>query len=117
MTWSIATPMPGSPLYDIVDRHGLRPGEQVLDSWNRNKDYPGIDLSSLGISEQTKLRSLRAGILSKGVFAVFSGNFDWRRHFYRIGILAHSFFGGWNKEPHLSSRPILNTPLTTKVEG
>jgi len=116
MTWSIATPMPGAPLQTIVDRHGLRSAQQVLDNWNRNKDYLGIDLSSLGITEKTKMRLLRAGILSKGVFAVFSGNFDWRRNFYRLGILARSFFGKWNvadDEP----RPVLNTPLRAKVEG
>jgi radical SAM superfamily enzyme YgiQ (UPF0313 family) len=116
MTWSIATPMPGAPLQDIVDRHGLRSAKQVLDNWNRNKDYLGIDLSSLGIREKTKMRMLRAGILSKGVFAVLSGNFDWRRNFYRLGILTRSFFGKWNvaaDEP----QPVLNTPLRTKVEG
>jgi len=116
MTWSITTPMPGAPLQAIVDRHGLRSAEQVLDNWNLNKDYLGIDLTSLGICEKTKMRLLRAGILSKGVFAIFSGHFDWRRNFYRVGILLRSFFGRWNKAPR-QSPPIINTPLTTKVEG
>jgi radical SAM superfamily enzyme YgiQ (UPF0313 family) len=116
MTWSIATPMPGAPLQDIVDRHGLKSAEQVLDNWNLNKDYLGIDLTSLGISEKTKLRLLRAGILSKGVFALFSGNFDWRRHAYRVGILFRSFFGKWNVRYDAIPR-MLNTPLRTKVEG
>ena len=116
MTWSIATPMPGAPLQDIVDRHGLRSSKQVLDNWNRNKDYLGIDLSSLGIREKTKMRLLRAGILSKGVFALLSGNFDWRRNAYRLGILARSFFGKWSVASD-ARRPILNAPLRTKVEG
>ena len=116
MTWSIATPMPGAPLQDIVDRHGLKSAEQVLDNWNLNKDYLGIDLSSLGITEKTKLRLLRAGILSKGVFVLFSGNFDWRRHAYRIGILFRSFFGKWNVR-YDAVPTLLNTPLRTKVEG
>lgn len=116
MTWSIATPMPGAPLQDIVDRHGLKSSEQVLDNWNRNKDYLGIDLSSLGISEKTKMRMLRAGIMSKAVFMLFSGNFDWRRHAYRVGILFRSFFGKWNTSP-ASSAPLLNMPLRAKVEG
>ncbi len=93
MTWSIATPMPGAPLYDIVERHGLHATEQVLEYWNRNKDYPGIDLTTLGIGEKTKMRLLRAGIISKAIFMLASGHFDWRRHFYRIGILLRSFFG------------------------
>ena len=108
--------MPGAPLQDIVERHGLRSSEQVLDNWNRNKDYLGIDLSSLGIREKTKMRMLRAGILSKGVFAILSGNFDWRRNFYRLGILARSFFGKWSVAA-AAPRPVLNTPLRTKVEG
>ncbi|UCC32090.1 MAG: B12-binding domain-containing radical SAM protein [Phycisphaerales bacterium] len=116
MTWSIATPMPGAPLYEIVDRHGLEPAEQVLDNWQLNKDYLGIDLTSVGINEKAKLRLLRAGILSKGVFAMLSGNFDWRRHFYRIGILTRSFLGKWNTRAEGAS-PILNTPLRAKVEG
>ncbi len=139
MTWSIATPMPGAPLQTIVDKHGLKSSDQVLDNWNRNKDYLGIDLTSLGISEKAKLFYLRAGIISKGMFAMVSGNFDWRRNFYRVGILMRSFFGKWNTrwEEKESSRertittaasdergdieakrqPILNRPLTTKVEG
>jgi hypothetical protein len=116
MTWSITTPMPGAPLQEIVDRHGLRSAEQVLDYWNRNKDYLGIDLTSLGISEKTKMRLLRAGIISKGVFAVFSGRFNWRRHTYRIGILLRSFLGKWNTRRE-SAPVILNSPLRAKVEG
>jgi len=116
MTWSIATPMPGAPLQDIVDRHGLRSAEQVLDNWNRNKDYLGIDLSSLGISEKTKMRLLRAGILSKAFFMLLSGHFDWRRHCYRIGILLRSFLGRWNTRCE-NPATLLNTPLRAKVEG
>ena len=96
MTWSIATPMPGAPLQEIVNKHGLKSADQVLDNWNRNKDYLGIDLTSLGITENTKMRLLRAGIISKAIFMMFSGNFDWRRNFHRIGILMRSFFGNWN---------------------
>ena len=118
MTWSIATPMPGAPLQDIVDRHGFKSAEQVLDNWNRNKDYLGIDLSTLGISEKQKLRLLRAGIISKGFFAMISGNFDWRRHFYRVGILMRSFFGKWNVAYDAAPKTVLlNTPLHAKVEG
>ena len=116
MTWSIATPMPGAPLYDIVERHGLKSADYVLDNWNLNKDYLGIDLTSLGISEKTKLRLLRLGIISKGVFALFSGHFDWRRHSHRVGILFRSFFGKWNTRAE-APKPILNTPLQLKVEG
>ena len=49
--------MPGAPLQDIVDRHGLKSATQVLDNWNRNKDYLGIDLTSLGMGGN-KLRKL-----------------------------------------------------------
>ena len=116
MTWSIATPMPGAPLQDIVDRHHLRSSEHVLDNWNRNKDYLGIDLTSLGISEKTKMRMLRAGIVSKTCFMALSGHFDWRRNFYRVGILLRTFFGKWDA-PADNPATLLNTPLRTKVEG
>ena len=119
MTWSIATPMPGAPLQDIVDRHGFRSVEHVLDNWNRNKDYLGIDLTSLGITERSKMFHLRAGIVSKAIFMLFSGRFDWKRHAYRIGILMRSFFGNWRPRTDRSI-PVparMNTPLRTKVEG
>ena len=117
MTWSIATPMPGAPLQDIVDRHGLCQSRQVLDNWNRNKDYLGIDLTSLGIAERTKMRALRAGILSKALFMLVSGRFGWRRHFFRAGILLRSFLGRWNRPDRKPASCILNTPLTPKTEG
>ncbi len=47
---------------------------------------------------------------------MLSGNFDWRRHFYRIGILTRSFLGKWNSRADGAS-PILNTPLRAKVQG
>lgn len=119
MTWSIATPMPGAPLQEIVNRHGFRSSDQVLDNWNRNKDYLGIDLSSLGISERAKMFHLRAGIVSKAMFMLVSGNFDWRRHAYRIGILLRSFFGSWQGRTDKATAvpAMMNTPLRTKVEG
>jgi radical SAM superfamily enzyme YgiQ (UPF0313 family) len=103
MTWSVATPMPGAPLQEIVDRHGLKSADQVLESWGLNKDYLGIDLTALGISTAAKMRLLRAGIISKAIFAVISGHFDWRRHFYRVGILARSFLGKWDLRSHRAS--------------
>ena len=120
MTWSMATPMPGSPLYDIVKRHRLDATKQVLDNWDRNKDYLGIDLRPLGVSERSKMRLLRLGIISKAVFMMFSGQFDWRRHFYRVGILLRSFFGNWKPRPTRcpDHTPVLsNIPLRAKVEG
>ncbi|MFQ5489530.1 MAG: B12-binding domain-containing radical SAM protein [Phycisphaerae bacterium] len=118
MTWSIATPMPGAPLFDIVKRHRLDNSEQVLDNWSRNKDYLGIDLRPLGIGERTRMWLLRAGIVSKAFFMMISGQFDWRRHFYRAGILFKSFFGNWKPNSPSSNLPVFgNVPLRTKVEG
>lgn len=117
MTWSIATPMPGAPLQEIVERHGLQTVEHVLENWNRNKDYLGIDLSPVGISEKTRMRLLRMGILSKALFMMVSGNFDWKRNFHRIGILMRSFFGDWSAKKLPAQPAMLNTPLRTKVEG
>jgi hypothetical protein len=108
--------MPGAPLYDIARRHGLKSADYVLDHWNLNKDYPGIDLTPLGISEKTRLRLLRLGIISKGIFVLFSGRFDWRRHFYRVRILLRSFFGKGNPRADVAG-PILDAFVPTKVEG
>ncbi len=120
MTWSIATPMPGAELHDIVERHGLNAAGQVLDNWDRNKDYLGIDLRSLGISEATRMWMLRLGIMSKALFMMISGQFDWRRNFKRIGILIRSFFGNWKPHRRESQDGVAilsNTPLRAKVEG
>ena len=120
MTWSVATPMPGAPLYGIVERHGLDNSRQVLDNWDRNKDYLGIDLTPLGISERTKMWLLRLGIMSKAVFMMFSGRFDWGRNYHRIATLVKSFLGNWRPRSAESADHGLvppNTPLRAKVEG
>ena len=120
MTWSMATPMPGAELHDIVERRGLNPTRQVLDNWERNKDYLGIDLRPLGISESTRMWMLRLGIMSKALFVIISGQFDWRHNFKRVGILLRTFFGNW--KPRRTESPdgavvLGNTPLGAKVEG
>lgn len=118
MTWSMATPMPGAPLFDIVERHGLQPAEQVLADWDRNKDYLGIDLRAVGIPRWKRMTLLRLGILSKACFMLFSGRFDWRRNLHRIGILLRSFVGASHAYQRSRREPVLsNTPLRPKVEG
>ncbi len=120
MTWSMATPMPGAELHDIVERHGLNPTGQVLDNWDRNKDYLGIDLRPLGITEGTRMWMLRLGIMSKALFVIINGRFDWRRNLNRVGILIKTFFGNW--KPRRTESPdgavvLGNTPLRAKAEG
>ena len=115
-TWSTTTPMPGSPLYEIVRRHGLEPADQVLGNWGRNKDYLGIDLTPFGISERTKMRMLRWGIISKGCFALTSGGFDWRRNFYRVGILFRTFFGKWDRVAACKSKPVVRPGDVVEVK-
>ncbi len=120
MTWSIATPMPGAPLFDIVKKNKLDNTEQVLDNWDRNKDYLGIDLRKLGISERKRMWLLRGGIVSKAFFMMISGQFDWSRHAYRVGILLRSFCGNWvpgAKQAVTQFKTLSNVPLRTKVEG
>jgi hypothetical protein len=118
MTWSIATPMPGAPLYDIVERHGLDPAGQILRSWDHNKDYPGINLQAVGISEFARLGLMRLGIVSKACFALASGGFDWGRNFYRVRILLRSFLG--NRRPGCWRPPrpaVSNRPFQPEVEA
>jgi hypothetical protein len=120
MTWSIATPMPGAELYDIVERHSLGNSGQVLDNWERNKDYLGIDLRPLGIGERTRMWLLRLGIVSKAIFMIINGQFDWRRNLHRVTTLARSFFGNW--KPRRAGNPnraaaLANVPWQAKVEG
>lgn len=117
MTWSIATPMPGAPLYEIAERHGLRPAEQVLANWDRNKDYLGIDLAPLGVSRFTRVSLLRAGILSKACFMLASGRFDWRRNLFRIGILLRSFLDNRLPRGRRSEPIVAAMPFRAGVEG
>jgi hypothetical protein len=117
MTWSIATPMPGAPLHDIAQRHGLQPDEQVLANWDRNKDYLGIDLAPLGVSQFARANLLRAGILSKACFMLASGRFEWRRNLFRIGILLRSFLDNRLPRGRSSDPTVAPVSFRAGVEG
>jgi hypothetical protein len=68
MTWSIATPMPGAPLQTIVDKHGLKSATQKCSITGTATRTTWASTSTpLGISEKTKMRLLRAGIISKAL--------------------------------------------------
>lgn len=94
MSWSVATPMPDSPLWEAATMIESGFEHEVLDSWDRNQDYLGFPLRSLGITDKQRQRMMRLGILTKGLFAILSGRFSFRRHWHRIPIILKSFLRG-----------------------
>lgn len=78
MSWSFATPYPGSRLYDIALKYNLvRPslqGRQPENIWDISMDLPGISARDMRLS-RTK------GFMLQGYFALTSEGFFKRRNF------------------------------------
>ncbi|MBI4707310.1 MAG: radical SAM protein [Candidatus Omnitrophica bacterium] len=95
MSWSVATPMPDTELWEIARVVNKNFEKEVLDTWEHgNQDYLGFDISSLGISQKERQSMIRLGIFTKGMFALLSGHFDFKKHWYRIPNLLKSFLYG-----------------------
>jgi radical SAM superfamily enzyme YgiQ (UPF0313 family) len=75
MSWQVATPYPGSRLYDIAQGHGILIEDKVLGDeggvWDVNMNLPII-------SEKQIKRDMRKGILLKDIMALKSGNISLR---------------------------------------
>ena len=75
MAWQVATPYPGSRLYDIAQKHGILIEDKVLGEeggvWDVNMNLPGI-------SEKEIKSDMRKGMLLKDVMALRSGNISFR---------------------------------------
>jgi len=80
MSWQFCTPLPGSRLYDIAERHHLYRGdpETVWQSFDEHQACMNLP----GIPHRTMRRKLKKGILIKDWFMVKSGNIS-LRHLWR----------------------------------
>jgi len=76
MSWQIATPMPGSRLWDLALQHG------ILRSQVTFADFREIAMNLPGISEQDVKRSLRKGYRIKLWHALKEGNINFQ-HLWR----------------------------------
>jgi len=72
MSWSIATPIPGSRMYDIAQRHKLIGDFEDL---RFDTDYPIMRLP--GITEKEISRIKRNGMMTQAYYALRSGDLNW----------------------------------------
>lgn len=66
MSWQVATPMPGSRLWDIALRHRLLTRHDIRSMFSRNLNLPGV-------SDRDVRRSLRKGLWLKGLSLARAG--------------------------------------------
>jgi magnesium-protoporphyrin IX monomethyl ester (oxidative) cyclase len=67
MSWQVATPMPGSRLYGLAQRHGLLPERRMEGVWARNLLLPGV-------SQKELKAKLRRGLILKNWYLLKNGN-------------------------------------------
>ena len=67
ISWQVATPMPGSRLWETARTHGLLPGREIRSVFEMNMKLPGLRPADVR-------RSLRKGLWLKGVGLVRSGH-------------------------------------------
>ncbi len=71
-SWQVATPWPGSRLWDVATRHDL-----IIDP----ETYHGIRTMAMrlpGLTEKDVRRSVRRGVLLKTYYALRAGHINWR---------------------------------------
>lgn len=75
ISWQVATPLPGAPLYDVAKKYSLMPdtGDPAFpkDMRDFNLQLPGVS-----ISDMKRLRLL--GLLTQGYLAFRSGRINWK---------------------------------------
>lgn len=80
MSWQVATPLPGSRLWGIAERHDLLPPADN----GRRRYYWDQTLRLPGITQRQVQRSLRKGARLKAMVALRNGNIDWHQASRRI---------------------------------
>ena len=80
MSWQFCTPMPGSRLYEIAERHDLL-SDEPNKIWERF-DQHEVTMNIPGISKKTMKNKIKKGIFYKDLFMVKSGNISFR-HLWR----------------------------------
>jgi radical SAM superfamily enzyme YgiQ (UPF0313 family) len=86
MSWQVATPMPGSRLWQTARKHNLIPDKVIEDVWSQNMLLPGV------CESQVKAK-LRKGMLLKNFYLLKNGKIN-LRHVDRIGRNLRVLLGG-----------------------
>ncbi|MEW6357793.1 MAG: radical SAM protein [Planctomycetota bacterium] len=86
MSWQMATPNPGSRLWDIALRHNL-----LLDP-HEFRSYRTVSMKLPGVTPRHVRRALRRGLFIKNWYALKNGNINWR-HLDRVWENIKSFAG------------------------
>ncbi|MEJ5359822.1 MAG: radical SAM protein [Desulfobacterales bacterium] len=81
MSWQFCTPMPGSRLYRIAERHGLFRGDPRV-VWEHFDEHT-VAMKIPGVSEKQMKWKIKKGILLKDWFMVRSGNIS-LKHLWRV---------------------------------
>lgn len=71
ISWQVATPMPGSRLWETAVRHNLLPGHEIKGVFEPNLVLPGIRGSDIR-------RAVRQGLWLKNYYLVRNGNISFR---------------------------------------
>ena len=72
ISWQVATPMPGSRLWDLAQKHQLLPSNEATNIFNRNMLLPGLE-------ERHVRMALIKGLWLKNYYLVRSGKVNWRQ--------------------------------------
>jgi radical SAM superfamily enzyme YgiQ (UPF0313 family) len=75
MSWQVATPMPGSRLQALAEKHSLLPTREINNPWTHNLLLPGIGPADVR-------RAVRKGMLLKDYYLLRNGNLN-RKHLWR----------------------------------
>jgi radical SAM superfamily enzyme YgiQ (UPF0313 family) len=76
-SWQIATPMPGSRLWDLALRHNLTVDAETFRGVRR------MTMKLPGITSRDVRRAIQKGVLLKTYYALRSGNINWREMWRR----------------------------------
>ncbi|MFC2171787.1 B12-binding domain-containing radical SAM protein [Acidobacteriota bacterium] len=71
ISWQVATPMPGSKLWDLALKHGLLPGHEVMGVFTPNLKLPGVE-------DRKVKQMIRKGLWLKNAYMVRNGNINLR---------------------------------------
>ena len=72
ISWQVATPMPGSRLWETAKKYNLLPGEKITNIFTRNLALPGVEQSHVR-------RALIKGLWIKNYYLLKSGSVNWRQ--------------------------------------
>jgi anaerobic magnesium-protoporphyrin IX monomethyl ester cyclase len=72
ISWQVTTPMPGSRLWDLAQKHQLLPSNEATNIFSRNMLLPGVE-------ERHVRMALIKGLWLKNYYLARSGKMNWRQ--------------------------------------